>query len=163
MAEPQQQGSAAAGTASAIEFPSLAWFERLAAMMNDNRARQEKLGYVDCVAGFSVTGTRALTVQVTFDEFEATDVRVTGETDSDRADFTLEAELATWQAMIESIRDGNGRPALDQTLNRLSHTGTPLRLAFDDPLRRDMYFRFNQSLQEFFNASASFETSFPAS
>ncbi len=163
MAEPQQQGSAAAGAADAIDFPSLAWFERLAAMMNDNRARQEKLGYVDCVAGFSVAGTEALTVQVSFDEFEAVDVRVVDASEASRADFTLEAELETWQAMIESIAAGNGRPALDQTLNRLSHTGTPLRLSSDDPLRRDMYFRFNQSLQEFFNASASFETSFPSS
>ncbi len=163
MADAQEESAVQGKNAEPLEFPSLAWFERLAALMNDNRARQEKLGYVDCVAGFSVTGTRALAVQVTFDEFEATDVRVTGETDSNRADFTLEAELETWQAMIESIAAGNGRPALDQTLNRLSHMGTPLHLLSDDPLRRDMYFRFNQSLQEFFNASAAFTTSFPTS
>lgn len=66
----------------------------------------------------------------------------------------------TWRAMIESIAAGNGRPALDQTLNRLSHMGTPIRLRSDDQLRKDMYFRFNQSLQEFVNASAGFRTSF---
>ena len=64
--------------------------------------------------------------------------------------------------MIESIAAGGGRPALDQTLNRLSHMGTPVRVHSDDPLRRDLYFRYNQSLQEFVNASGCFRTGFPA-
>jgi hypothetical protein len=62
--------------------------------------------------------------------------------------------------MIESIAAGKGRPALEYTLNRMSHAGTPVRLRSDDPLRKDMYFRFNQSLQEFVNASAGFRTTF---
>jgi hypothetical protein len=50
-------GDAATGTTSdiaAVAFPGLAWFQRLADLMNENRARQEQLGYVDCVAGFRV-------------------------------------------------------------------------------------------------------------
>ena len=39
----------------AAEFPSVEWFQELANLMNANRARQEHLGYVDCVAVFSVT------------------------------------------------------------------------------------------------------------
>jgi hypothetical protein len=38
---------------------------------------------------------------------------------------------------------------------------TPLRVRSEDPLRRDLYFRYNQSLQEFVNAAGRFETSFP--
>jgi hypothetical protein len=64
--------------------------------------------------------------------------------------------------MIESIAAGRGRPDLEHTLNRLSHAGTPFFLRSDDVLRGDLYFRFNQSLQEFVNASAQFETRFPA-
>jgi hypothetical protein len=143
-------------------FPSVAWFRRLAERMNDDRARQEQLGYVDCVAGFRVRdGDEAFTVQVTFEEFEATDVREAGPDEDARADFTLEADLATWRAMIESIARGGGRPELEQTLNRLSHMGTPIAVISDDPLRRDLYFRYNQSLQEFVNASAGFTTRFP--
>jgi len=37
----------------------------------------------------------------------------------------------------------------------MSHTGTLLFLGSDDPLRKDMYVRFGQSLQEFMNASAA--------
>ena len=73
----------------------------------------------------------------------------------------MEASLETWRAMIESIARGGGRPELEQTLNRLSHMGEPLRVYSDDPLRRDLYFRYNQSLQEFVNACGSFTTSFP--
>jgi hypothetical protein len=151
--------------ADAVAFPSLEWFERLARLMKENRARNEHLGYIDCVAAFTVLdgGLRGQpwTVQVTFEEFEAIDVREAGPADIARADFTLEATQATWRETIESIAQGRGRPDLTHTLNYLSHPGTPIRVWSDDPLRKDMFFRFNQSLQEFVNASASFRTIFP--
>lgn len=154
-------GIAALRTAP-VPFPSVQWFETLAECMNANRARQEQLGYVDCVAGFRVTGIGAArTFEVTFEEFSATDVREAPASGS-RADFVLEASMATWREMIENIAAGRGRPDLTHTLNYLSHPGTPLRLVSDDPLKADLYFRYNQSLQEFVNASASFTTSFPA-
>ena len=158
----------AAGVSPAEEpgtpFPSVDWFRRLADLMNDNRGRQEQLGYVDCVAAFTVLGAPGavpFTVQVTFEEFAVVDVREAGAADAGRADFVLEATCDTWREMIESIAAGGGRPDLRHTLNYLSHPGTPIRLRADDPLRRDLYFRYNQSLQEFVNASGSFRTTFP--
>ena len=147
----------------AVQFPSTEWFRRLAARMQADRARHEHLGYIDCVAGFTVLDGPGgpFTVHVTFEEFAAVDVRRAGPEEAARADFTLEATLATWRAMLESIAEGGGRPALTQTLNHLSHMGAPIRVTSDDPLRRDLYFRYNQSLQEFVNASAAFATSFP--
>ena len=149
-------------------FPSVKWFRKLADLMNQNRARQEQLGYVDCVAEFRIldggSDGRPVAYQVTFEEFEAVEVRETKTADladAARADFALDATLATWRAMIESIARGAGRPDLDQTLNRLSHAGTPILLRGDDQLRKDTYFRFNQSLQEFINASARLRTTFP--
>jgi hypothetical protein len=154
----------AAASVASVPFPSVAWFRRLADLMNANRARQEQLGYVDCVLEFRVTdgaaGGGPLAVQVTFEEFGATDVREVGP-GTGRADFALETDRATWRAMIESIAAGGGRPALDQTLNRLTHMGEPMRVVAADPLQRDLYFRYNQSLQEFVNASAAFVTTFP--
>jgi hypothetical protein len=157
--------TATATHGDAVPFPSLVWFQRLADLMNADRVRHEHLGYVDCVAQFTVLdggpGRTPWSVQVTFEEFAALDVREASPSDAGRADFTLEATLATWRAMIDSIARGGGRPDLDQTLNRLSHMGTPVRVVSDDPLRRDLYFRYNQSLQEFVNASGSFRTDFP--
>lgn len=157
--------AAAEGERPRVPFPSREWFERLAERMKASRARQEQLGYVDCVAGFCVRdggeGGGPWQVQVTFEEFEATDVREPGPGEAERADFVLEADLATWRRMIESIAAGGGRPDLEQTLNRLSHMGSPMRVVGEDPLRTDLYFRYNQSLQEFVNASAAFDTLFP--
>ena len=146
----------------ALGFPSVEWFQRLAQIMKGNRALHEHLGYIDCVAQFTVLdgGLRgkAWSVQVTFEEFEAIDVRETD--DEARADFKIEATLATWREMIENIANGRGRPDLTHTLNYLSHTGVPIRVWSDDPLRKDLFFRYNQSLQEFVNASAVFRTIF---
>lgn len=148
-----------------LAFPSRAWFQRLADLMNANRARQEQLGYVDCVAQFTILdgapGGGALAYRVTFEEFAATAVREHSGSGIDGADFALEGRLATWREMIESIHAGHGRPDLDHTLNRLSHMGAPLRLRAGDAVHADYYFRFNQSLQEFMNASAKFRTSYP--
>jgi hypothetical protein len=160
----EQTAKEDAGTS--VPFPSLAWFERLAGYMNTNRARQEQLGYVDCVARFVVSdggpGATPWSAQVTFEEFAATDVREGSAANAQQVDFSMEASLATWREMIESVCRGRGRPDLDHTLNRLSNMDTPLRVRSDDPLRRDLYFRYNQSLQEFVNACGRFETSFPA-
>jgi hypothetical protein len=148
-----------------LAFPDVAWFEALARLMNANRARQEQLGYIDCSVVFSVTDGSADRLprhfKVTFEEFEALEVREVDAATAVQADFCLEASLATWRAMIESIAVGGGRPALDQTLNYLSHMGTPLALVAADPLKSDLYYRYNQSLQEFVNASCAFNTEFP--
>jgi len=158
----------------AIAFPSSEWFERLAQLMKLNRTLHEHLGYIDCVAQFMVIdggpGGKPWGVQVTFEEFDAIEVREAGpheasqreasQNDVARADFSLEASLATWREMIEVIARGGGRPDLTHTLNYLSHTGAPIRVWSEDPLRKDLFFRYNQSIQEFINASAAFRTIF---
>src|SRR5690242_248203 len=93
-------------------FPSLDWFSRLAAAMRANRARHEHLGDVDCVARFTVLDGAVdggpWSVEVTFEEFDVVDIRRA--TDSARADFTIEGNLAVWREMIENIARGEGRP-----------------------------------------------------
>jgi hypothetical protein len=148
-----------------LPFPSVAWFARLGELMNANRTRQLQLGTIDCVARFTVLkggpDGRDWSADVSFEEYGVIDVREPRPGEAARADFALEADLPTWRGMVESIAAGGGRPDLEHTLNRLSHTGAPVFLRFDDVLRGDLYFRFNQSLQEFVNASAQFATSFP--
>ena len=148
-----------------IPFPSIEWFEQLANLMNTNRARQEQLGYVDCVAVFAVgddsNGETPRHFQVRFEEFEAVGVNEISSDEVASADFSLVASNSIWSEMIRSIAEGDGQPDLDHSLNRLSHMGTPMKLNASDPLKADLYFRYNQSLQEFFDASAGFTTVFP--
>lgn len=146
--------------APAVPFPSLAWFQRLAELMKEDRATHEHLGDVDCVASF-VVADKGFGATLRFDGTEVADVRPLAPADDESVDFTITGDLATWRRMIESIRDGKGRPQLDQTLNFLSLPGVPLRIDAADPVRRDFFFRFNQSLQEFVNASHRFDTVFP--
>jgi hypothetical protein len=147
-----------------VPFPSLAWFAKLGERMNADRTRHEHLGYVDCVVEFVVRDAyrpgRPHRAQVTFEEFSVVDVREAGPADAGRADFALEADPKAWREMIESVARGKGRPELDQTLNYLSHFESPFRVCAEDPLKRDLYFRYNQSLQEFINASAEIATKF---
>jgi hypothetical protein len=145
-----------------VRFPSTDWFQEVVAQMGHRLPVFEHLGEVDCVAQFTVLDGRPggvpWSVQLTFEEFAVPSVRETEGTEE--ADFVVEATLETWREMIENIARGGGRPDLEHTLNRLSLLGTPMRVWSDDPVRRDLFFRFNQSLQEFFNGSASVRTEF---
>src|SRR5882757_1893102 len=151
---------------TAVAFPSVEWFDVLGKLMEQQRDVHVRTGPIDCVAQFTVCEATpdgaSQHIQVTFEEFSVINVEEVGEQDVTRADFVMEADLDTWQEMIESIAVGNGRPDLDHSLNRLSLPGTPIRVWSDDPLRRDLFFRFNQSLQEFVNASSEITTVFPA-
>jgi hypothetical protein len=89
-----------------------------------------------------------------------TDVREVTEDELVKANFILETDIWVWKEMLENIAENGGRPDLEHSLNRLSLPGVPIRLWAEDPLERDMFFRFNGSLQEFVNASARIPTKY---
>lgn len=148
----------------AIPFPSVAWFERLGALMAEQRDRFRHLGTVDCVMGVSILGGGPgggdWHGQVTFEEFNVGVVREVDEEEITGADFIVETDLDTWREMIENIAAHGGHADLEHTLNYLSLPGTPIRVWSDDPIRRDAFFRFNQTLQEFIENCATFPTRF---
>ena len=82
------------------------------------------------------------------------------EDDRVKANFILETDVWVWKEMLESIAEGGGKPDLEHSLNRLSLPGVPIRLWAEDPLDRDMFFRFNGSLQEFINESYKIPTAY---
>jgi hypothetical protein len=147
-----------------IPFPSTQWFERLGELMVENRERHVKVGTIDCVAQFTVLDPdgegRDRHFQVAFEEYEVTGVREVAAEETDEADFVIETDAEVWQEMIETIVEGEGDPGLEHSLNRLSLPGVPMRVWSVDPLRRDMFFRFNTSLQEYFNACYRMRTEF---
>lgn len=147
-----------------VPFPSTQWFEALAARMTEQRDHFEKLGACDCVAQLTIwdgPNDEEWRCQFVFDEFDVTGIKEVTEDDEPQADFILETDLETWQEMVDSIFDGQGQPGLDHTLNRLSMPGTPIRLWSHDPLNRDAFYRFNQTIQRFINNCASFKTTWP--
>jgi hypothetical protein len=156
-----------AGTETAVTFPTVAWFRRLGDLMENYRSRHEHVGPIDCSCIWTVFDSDGEGTdrhfRTTFEMYSVVDVReVTGE-ELDSADFILETDVYVWQEMIENIRENGGRPDLEHSLNRLSLPGVPIRVWAEDPLGRDMFFRFNQSLQEFVNASVHLPTVYPVS
>ncbi len=142
-------------TAEPIAFPSLAWFEELRRLVNDDSAYRQ-IGTVDASMGVKV-GDEVFVV--TFEAFECSSVRSGNEYDLINVDFFIEMESAAWRAMLENIR-ANGGAEAGQTLVSLDMLNEISTNATGDQLRADMFFRYNQSLQHFFDLSANLDTVF---
>ena len=150
-------------------FPSLAWFRCLADAMAAQPEKYRKLGPLDLT----------LIVRVVF--ADGTDIRHALEFDGTRcvaitqlSDATavrgrhpviLEGDYAAWKEMIESIR-AHGGADLTHTLNYLTLPDWPLRLIAvneeEGQLDVDRFYRYQESLQAFFDEAANVETRFAA-
>jgi hypothetical protein len=142
-------------------FPSVEWFEEVAALHGADVERLKRLGYLDANVGIVVEGLgRTQSFALEFAGYGLQ--RVHEVTDAvAETDFAICGPIGAWREMIENIAE-NGEPDLGHTLNRLTMAGTPLRLLADDQLKLDLFFRFNQSFQAFFDASAGVVTEYPA-
>ena len=143
----------------AAPFPSVRWFDAVRDVFNnDDSYRGAGGGYCNCTAGIKIGD--AIFV-LTFEGQEC--VRAVAADDATLADvdFYLDMSAADWHEMVANIRD-NGHADLHHTLNTLdldredglatSHHG--------DQYREDLFFRYNQTLQFFFDASARVKTEF---
>ncbi len=141
--------------ADSIVFPSLAWFEALQRLVNEDTAYRQ-IGTVDAAMGVKV-GDNVFVVN--FEAFECRSVRSGNEYDLINVDFFIEMAPAAWRAMLESIKSHGGAEA-GQTLVSLDMLHEISNNATGDQLRADMFFRYNQSLQHFFDLSANLNTVF---
>jgi hypothetical protein len=136
-------------------FPSVEWFTAIKDIVNADPAFRQ-LGTVDAVVGVKVEHK---IYELTFEAFECTGVREVGENDLRDMDFWLEQSYDQWKDMISNIKT-HGAADLSHTLNTID-LNIPEGLARShDGYRRDAFYRFNQSIQDFFNASAKIDTQF---
>ena len=165
VADPITPSDAAQAPVARVAFPSVQWFEALGQRMHDQRDHFAKIGDMDCTMQLTLYDAspagQPWRCQVEFEGTDVVDVREVGEGDEERADFVIETDLDTWREMVDNIVANGGRPDLYHTLNRLSLPGVPIRLWGVDPVRRDAYYRFNQSLQHYVNNAAAFGTRWP--
>ncbi len=136
-------------------FPSLEWFEALRDIVNDDPAFRQS-GTVDLVMGVDVGGTA---FKVVFDAWEVAAVATLDDPDSDEIDFTLRMPADRWRDLIENIH-AHGRADRHHTLNSLDLQSEDNLAQGDDYHRRDKFYRFNQSIQDFFDASARIDSTF---
>lgn len=142
-------------------FPSVPWFEALARHMAQDEAGFRALGTVDCTMVVRVDTARGSQLyEIIFDGLRARSVRQLASLAEAAPDhFVLTASLATWREMIENIR-AHGGPDLSHTLNYLTFPDDPMQVTGSDQLEVDAFYRYNQSLQRFFNGAAAFPTSY---
>jgi hypothetical protein len=142
-----------------IAFPSVSWFEAVRAVYNsDPRYHGGGAGSCDCRAAVKI-GRRSFLIA-----FEGADCAEVDEIDDAalaEVDFYLEMPPADWQAMIEDIAAHDGA-SLQCTLNSLDleREDGLARSVHGDQYREDLFFRYNQTFQYFFDASAQVATAF---
>jgi hypothetical protein len=137
------------------KFPSVEWFEAVKEIVNNDEAFK-RLGTVDATVGIKV-GDQLF--EVTFEAFDCTGVREIQEHELRDLDFWLEQSPEEWQEMLENIKQ-HGAADLQYTLNTIDLNRPEGFARSFDGYRRDAFYRFNQSLQHFFDASAQLQTEF---
>ncbi len=139
------------------DFPSVEWFQEAADRLNKSDAFKQ-FGTVDTEMGVQV-GDRFF--ELDFDAFELKRVSETDERRMEELDFYLVQSPDAWKAMLDDIK-ANGRATHEFTLNSLDLRSDTEFAIGKDYVRRDAFYRFNQTLQDYFDMSAKMETTYPA-
>ena len=130
-------------------------FDALAAAMAADPERYERLGDIelDLVICMRRAQEPDFLVRLAFHGITCDQVTPV-EPGAERAtDCWLDGDLAAWEVMFEN-KASHGRAVDDWTLNTLTLFGERISLHATDPMGEDRFHRFNQTLQEFFDAAA---------
>jgi hypothetical protein len=143
------------GNVGMPQFPSVTWFDEAGKLLNDSDSFQ-RLGTCDAEMGVRSADKF---FQLTFEAFEFTGSKEVTESVAEDLDFTLIQEPGAWRAMLENIKE-NGLAEHEFTLNSLDLRSEAEFAIGKDYHRRDLFYRFNQTFQEYFDQSAKMETTF---
>lgn len=147
-----------------VTFPSLQWFQELSRLMNANEAAFKRLGYADVTWAIEVQpiepAQQPHLFRFVFEEYSCTSVEeLAPDTQDPTIAFTMQATYDTWKDMIINIQANNG-PGLQHTLNYLALPDDPIYIAAPDFLSRDLFARYGQTYQLFFNGAVHIPTMF---
>ncbi len=148
-------------------FPSEGWFGAVARVYNGDESYQGAGGgQCNCTAGVVVEDDDDEAPRdvflLTFEGFECKGgVRVDDAALED-VDFYMHMPLGDWREMLKDI-GAHGHATENHTLNSLDlERNDGLSTSkHGDQYREDLFFRYNQTLQFFFDASARVKTTFP--
>ena len=140
-------------------FPSRQWFEEVRDVYNSDRSLHSGGGGAcDTTAGFSIGDQRYL---IEFSGLDCADIRESNDRELEETDFIIEMPVEAWKAMVKDVQE-NGKASSKNTLNSLDlevEDGIA-RSPVDDQYKQDLFYRYNQNFQDFFNASSRVETRF---
>ena len=150
-----------------VAFPSTDWFEALGQAMLAHHEKYQKLGSVDVVLVPTITfpDGRVERYALVFEAHDGVAVRqIASAEELVGPRVIIEGDYGVWREMVENIRIYGGAD-LQHTLNYLTLPDWPLRVISDsgqDLLGIDRFYRYQESLQEFFNEAAAVATEFAA-
>lgn len=151
-------------------FPSVAWFQRLADRMAAQPEKYRRFGAMDLILVPRIVfpDGRFEQYRLAFRGQVCRSVeRVQGDlaTVAGRHAVVIEGDSRAWQEMVDSIRRHGGADR-EHTLNYLTLPDWPFRLLpldeAEGQLDVDRFYRYIESLQEFFNEAVAVETRFAA-
>lgn len=137
------------------QFPSVEWFQEAANILNKSDSFK-RLGTTDCEMGVQVGDQY---YEIDFEAFEVKTVKQIDARRADELDFVLVQPPERWRAMLDDIKK-NGRATHEFTLNSLDLQSAEEFARGKDYHRRDAFYRFNQTFQEYFDNAAKMETTF---
>ena len=139
-----------------ISVDDITLFDRLAAAMNADPDHYEHLGDIDMDLAIVMRrpGDDPFAILLGFRGINCETVSLLDEGGEQAADCWLEGSLDAWEEMFADIA-ANGRAVGGWTLNTLTIMGDRLQLGATDPMGWDKFHRFNQTLQEFFDAAGT--------
>lgn len=130
------------------------WFE---IMEDDARERPEvyqRLGFADLrLVVEEVDGDRVRRFGLVLDGYDALYAGEIDDVDAFAPDATVSGPKEAWDEMAANIV-ANGRADGSHTLNAMTIAETPLRVTSTDPLGRDKFYRFAETLQTLFDSLA---------
>lgn len=144
-----------------VTFPSLSFFHALQAAMRQEEARFRRLGFIDTTFGVHVISPSGQEWRylLAFEVFDCREVSEVRDFDLTAVDFVLKGNLAAWTEMFTNIHHHKGADVV-HSLNTLTHFGERLSMEYDDPDNRDKFFRFQESIQQFFDLAHTLELKF---
>ncbi len=141
-------------------FPTVDWLNDVREVFNTHKEYHGAGGgRCSATVGLKV-GTEDFLV--VFKGLQCIEAREVADAELADADFYLDMEPSEWRAMLDSIKE-NGHAGLDHTLNTIDLNKAPSGLAksrTNDQYRTDLFYRYNQTLQFFFDASSKVDTQF---
>ena len=143
------------------QFPSEAWFKKVQEIYNsDSSLHTGGGGACDTTAGFKI-GDEGY--RIVFEGRQCAEIRSASEAEltAPETDFIIEMAPELWKEMVVSIQK-QGAAHDDHTLNSidLQQDDSIAYSPEDDQARQDLFYRFNQNFQDFFDASSRVETTF---
>jgi hypothetical protein len=140
-------------------FPSVDWFGQVRDVYNsDSSLHRGGGGACHTTAGLKIKDQNYLIV---FEGLQCADVRTASPAEMQASDFIIEMPYDIWKAMLESVQT-HGKADLNFTLNSidLQQEQGIAYSPIDDQYKQDLFYRYNQNFQDFFDASARIKTTF---